>query len=212
VPRSASSIHQLSAVAASQYALGTNYQTLIEARNERAWMAERYHARPIEAKQPDVDAWLDTTPRPPGHLGHIALHGFSDPAAGAQGVVLGDGSVLTPYRLAGEYYDGLTPRFEMLFLNACQVGTAGERLGRIAGFPGAMLSGGACGFIGPLWEVQDGVARRVAVDFYRRTLESEEEVGEALRAIRASQPIDGSITPWAYLYYGHPRLRLTLAQ
>src|SRR5262249_61910083 len=104
------------------------------------------------------------------------------------------------------------PRFEMLFLNACQVGTAGERLGRIAGFPGAILRAGAAAFIGPLWEVQDSVAEKVAEQFYERVLGSREEIGETLRELRSEPSMRDSITPWAYLFYGHPRLRLTHSQ
>jgi hypothetical protein len=164
-------------------------------------------AIPVEAQHPDIEQWLDTDPRRSGHLGHIALHGFSDAQADTQGLILGDGSLLTPNRLAGEFHPGGTPRFEVLFLNACQVGTAGERLGRIEGFPGALLSGGAAAFIGPLWEVEDSVARCVAQEFYTCVLDRGEEVGEALRHLRSSS--GSSITPWAYLFYGHPRLRLT---
>jgi hypothetical protein len=198
----------VSAVAATQYGLNTSYQTLTHAKAERDWLHTHYQAIAIEATLPDIDTWLDTKPRPAGHLGHIALHGYSDTSADAQGLILGDGKVLTPSRLAGEYYEDDIPRFEMLFLNACQVGTAGERLGRIAGFPGAILRAGAAAFIGPLWEVQDSVAEKVAEEFYERVLGSREEIGETLRQLRSEPSMCDSITPWAYLFYGHPRLRL----
>lgn len=210
-PRSSRSIEHLSAVAATKYAAHLTFVTLPFATAEREWLSKTYPgiAIPVEAQHPDIEDWLDTEPRRRGHLGHIALHGFSDAQADAQGLILGDGNLLTPNRLAGEFYEGSTPRFEVLFLNACQVGTAGERLGRIGGFPAALLSGGATAFIGPLWEVQDKVAESVAEEFYTRVLGGGEEVGEALRQLRSSSR--DSITPWAYLYYGHPRLRLTLS-
>ena len=208
-PRSARVIERLSAVAATEYSPSAGFATLQHAKAEREWLRDHYAAQALEAKLPEVEAWLDTTPRPAGHLGHIALHGYSDVTADAQGLILGDGGVLTPYRLAGEYYDGDVPRFEMLFLNACQVGTAGQQLGKIAGFPGAVLGAGASGFIGPLWEVQDERAQKVAEMFYGLVLDEKEEVGEALRKLRSSTCFADSITPWAYLYYGHPRLRLT---
>lgn len=208
-PASSRSIEHLSAVAATQYATHLTVVTLPFAKAERDWLSTTYKeiAIQVEAQYPDIETWLDTAPRRRGHLGHIALHGFSDAQANVHGMILGDGKVLTPNRLAGEFDEGDTPRFEVLFLNACQVGTAGERLGRIEGFPGALLSGGATAFIGPLWEVQDSVAERVAEQFYTRVLGGGEEVGEALRQLRSSS--GGSITPWAYLFYGHPRLRLT---
>lgn len=212
-PRSARSIKTISAVAATEYVSATMLFTLKHAVAERTWMIDRYKdkykAREIEATLPLINAWLDTTPRPHGHLAHIALHGFSDVSADAQGLTLGDGKTLTPNRLAGEYFEGDTPRFEIIFLNACQVGTAGEGLGRIAGFPGATLRGGASAFIGPLWEVQDEIAQQFAQQFYALVLDEQEEVGAAMRKLRTSLALAGSISPWAYLYYGHPKLKLT---
>ena len=208
-PRSSRSIENVSAVAATEYGLNTTVQTLEHAKAEREWLSKHYWAKPIEATLPDIDDWLETAPRPRGHLAHIALHGFSDAVADSQGLILGDGKVLTAKRLAGEYYEGDIPRFEMLFLNACQVGTAGERLSRIGGFPGAILRAGAVAFIGPLWEVQDSIAEAVAEQFYQGVLGRGEEVGETLRQLRSSSSKHDSITPWAYLFYGHPRLRLT---
>jgi hypothetical protein len=209
-PRSARDIRHLSAVAATEYAANVTYDTLEHAVAEREWLSNTFGATCIEAKYPDIDQWLDAKPRPAGHLGHLALHGFSDAGNDSQGLVLADGKLLTPNRLAGEFYAGDTPRFEVLFLNACQVGTAGERLGRIAGFPGALLAGGASAFIGPLWEVDDGVARQVAEHFYASVLNDGVEVGLAMQTLREELGADSSITPWAYVYYGHPRLKLTL--
>jgi CHAT domain-containing protein len=210
-PPSNRDILAISAVAASSYKAATFRDTLKHAKEEQAWLTKTYppHVREVEAVRAEIDPWLDTDPRLPGHLAHIALHGYSDTGADDQGLILGDGHVLTPDRLAGEFYAGYTPRFEMVFLNACQVGTAGERLGRIAGFPGSVLAGGASAFIGPLWEVQDEVAQVVAQRFYEQVLTGNVQVGEALRSLRSAPELSGSITPWAYLYYGHPSLKLT---
>jgi hypothetical protein len=210
-PSSARRIENMSAVAASEYALDVPYETLEHATQECEWLLKTYGARRIEAKYADIERWLDISPRLTGHLGHLALHGFSDTTADSQGLILTDGRLLTPNRLAGVYFEGDTPRFEILFLNACQVGTAGERLGRIAGFPGALLAGGASGFIAPLWEVDDAIAHRFARQFYERVFDRGEEVGEVLRAMRSAPSAKESITPWAYLFYGHPGLTLTLA-
>ena len=211
-PQSQTCIEHFSAVAASQYGLATNRQTLKAAIEERAALHDDYAAEPIEARAVDVDPWLDREPRLPGHLAHIALHGYSDAQANVQGLVLGDGAVLTPNRLAGEWDAGQTPRFAMVFLNACQVGTGGEQLGRMSGFPGALVAGGVAAFVAPLWEVQDEIARDVSTGFYKRTFTDHVEVGEALRAMRAETLLGASITPWAYLFYGHPCLRLTRRQ
>ena len=211
-PQSLTRIEHFSAVAASQYGLATNRKTLKAAIEERAALHLDYAAAVIEACAAEVDPWLDRNPRLTGHLAHIALHGYSDAQANVQGLVLGDGAVLTPNRLAGEWDAGETPRFTMVFLNACQVGTGGEQLGRMAGFPGALVAGGVAAFVAPLWEVQDEIARDVSTGFYKRTLTDGVEVGEALRAMRAETLPGASITPWAYLFYGHPCLRLTRQQ
>ena len=55
--------------------------------------AHAYEATAVEATLPDIDTWLDTKPRPTGHLGHIALHGYSDTSANSQGLILADGKV-----------------------------------------------------------------------------------------------------------------------
>lgn len=210
-PPSQVCITHLSAVAASAYSLGSNRDTLTFAIAERDALRTAWQAMPIEAVKADVDAWLDRTPHRAGHLAHIALHGYSDAQAEQQGLVLGDGAVLTPARLAGEWYVGEVPRFDMVFLNACQVGTGAERLGRMAGFPAALVRGGVSAFVAPLWEVQDQVALEVSRGFYQHTLADGVAVGEALRRMREATVAGGSITPLAYLYYGHPGLQLAHA-
>lgn len=213
-PSAARDIANISAVAASVYQEGSGQRQLEHARMERDWLQREKlcgEVRVVEAVKPEIDAWLAVDPRPPRHLAHIALHGYSDAQAESQGLILGDGNPLTPGRLIGRFSLGDVPRFSVLFLNACQVGTAGERLGRIGGFPGAVLRGGAAAFIGPLWEVDDAVARVVAENFYTLVFKEGVEVCEALRRVRALPELKDSITPWAYLYYGHPALKLTRA-
>ncbi|MGB5710018.1 MAG: CHAT domain-containing protein [Waterburya sp.] len=205
-------IEHISAVAATSYAIKTNRQDLICAKEERDALKKKYRAQPVEAKQAEIDDWLDREPIS-GHLAHIALHGYSDAKQDTQGLVLGDGAILTPYRLTGEWFCcDQDPRFVMVFLNACQVGTAGEKLGRMAGFPGAMVSNGVGAFVAPLWEIQDDVARDVSKDFYQYVLEERLGVAEALRRIRSQTPPEKSITPWAYVLYGHPMLKLSCAE
>jgi len=214
-PHAVRSIANISAVAASEYREEAGQRQLEHARKEREWLEREQLCGPVrvvEAVKPDVDAWLDVDPRPAQHLAHIALHGFSDAQAEDQGLILGDGKVLTPGRLIGRFFAGDAPRFDVVFLNACQVGTAGERLGRIGGFPGAVLRGGATAFIGPLWEVDDEVARDVAENFYMFVFKQGVDVCDALRRVRALPGLKDSITPWAYLYYGHPALKLERAR
>lgn len=210
-PASTAQVQLLSAVAASTYDDGTN-ETLLHAIAERKTLVSKYkakyRAKQVEARKEPIRKWLETPPVP-GHIAHIALHGYSNPMAQEEGLILGDGSNLTPIRLSGEWQKGEPPRFSIVFLNACQVGTAGSRLGQMSGFPGVLIRNGVSGFIAPLWEVNDAVAAKVAERFYERALDKGEPVGETLRAIRAAPRMDDSITPLAYVYYGHPALRLS---
>jgi hypothetical protein len=211
-PRSHRKIENLSAVAATKYNGFGGWQDLPHALAERSWLVKEFQAdfkaRPVEADLPQIQNWLGEQPPLSGHLGHIALHGYADAQENAQGLVLGDGKVLTPNLLAGDFYAGDVPRFEAIFLNACQVGTAGERLGRMAGFPGALLGAGAAALVAPLWEVEDKVAKHMAQEFYTRVLMKGGEVAEVMRQLRSDLEPQ-SITPAAYIYYGHPCLQLT---
>ncbi len=75
--------------------------------------------------------------------------------------------------------------------------------------PGAFVREGACGFVAPLWEVDDRLARQAAIDLYRAALEEDVTIGEALRRYRAAWST-GESSRLAYVYYGHPGLRLDL--
>ena len=110
--------------------------------------------------------------------------------------------------MTGAHNCGETPRFSFVFLNACQVGTPGRSLGHAGGFPGVLVRGGTAGFIAPLWDVHDNDARIAAESFYQATLAEACSVGEALCARRKTYS-DQSTTPMAYIYYGHPSLRLS---
>ncbi|MHC8291257.1 CHAT domain-containing protein [Pseudomonas sp. XS1P51] len=195
-------------------ALAGDYQggampKLKHALQERELLHQKYKAKIIVARESEVKAWLDLEPRPSGHLAHVALHGYSDIEPDMQGLRLEDGFNISPYRFAGDWYKNQTPRFTAVFLNACQVGTAGEQLGCLGGFPGAVIAGGASAFIAPLWEVKDDVALQVAKSFYKSTLSGRNTVGETFRRIREGARDKGSITSLAYLFYGHPLLRMS---
>ncbi len=146
---------------------------------------------------------------------HVACHGAIDPRRPAySGIVLSDSALrideLTV--LGGELGDAGAP---LVFLNACQLGQAhGELLGDQGGLASAFLAVGCRGFLAPLWAVEDDLARDLALDFYRYTLGDGLTVGAALRRLRgrfANIPGRTRTTPLAYVYYGHPDLRLTLA-
>jgi hypothetical protein len=103
----------------------------------------------------------------------------------------------------------------LIFLNACMIGIGGEMLGNMGGFPGNCLKGGFGGVLGALWEANDEVARAIAMHFWERVMPPDgragEPVAEVLRDIRATYAAQVSPrvpTYLAYVYYGHPRLRL----
>ncbi|MEP7359229.1 MAG: CHAT domain-containing protein, partial [Anaerolineales bacterium] len=174
------SVTHLTAVAAS-YGLGTDLARLQHALDEQQMLATGRQARPLQANRAALQV-LVTEPKTAGHLIHFAVHGLSDPDANDQALLLDDKTRLLPSALAGRFRCGETPAFSFVFLNACQVGTAASCLGQAAGFPGDLIRGGTLGFLAPLWDVDDEVARAFAERFYAATLDEHQTVGEILAA------------------------------
>jgi Ternary complex associated domain 7/CHAT domain len=202
-------VRKLTAVA-SKYGLGTSQRELPEALAERDLLVKDWKAAAIEAKKPDINSLFSGT-MASGHLIHFAVHGISDPAANHQALLLADNSEIPASGMMGSFNCGEEPRFVFVLLNACQVGTAGASLGQAAGFPGTLVKGGVLGFIAPLWEVDDKLAFNFAADFYKETFTEGKPVGTVLQKQRMAYDRAGSTTPLAYIYYGHPALRLTYA-
>jgi hypothetical protein len=198
-------VKRITAVA-SRYGLSTGQRELKEALAEQRTLGEKWRAVQLEAVKADMEAMV-TGAKIPGHLVHFAVHGYSDPNANNQVLLLADGTQMPARALTGAYTCGQTPRFSFVFLNACQVGSPGRTLGHAGGFPGILVRRGALGFIAPLWEVDDDLARVHAETFYCETLERKQPVGAVLHAQRATYK-EESTTPMAYIYYGHPALRL----
>jgi hypothetical protein len=202
-------IGKFSVVCADSYEVETNKKPLPEAIAERDWLCLKFKAMSVLGRLQPVIDWIKSLPIGPGHLAHFALHGYSNPDANEQVLVLGDGGNVTPAVLSGLRLTNKDPRYSMVFLNACQVGNAGVTLGQFAGFPGALLAAGTNAVIGPIWEVNDEAAHTLVMNFYENTLEKNVPVSEALRQIRAKcDPNTDTTTPLAYLFYGHPDLTL----
>ncbi|MEL6852307.1 MAG: CHAT domain-containing protein, partial [Bacteroidota bacterium] len=209
-PPQALEIGQITALS-GHYTLAARQVRLPEAEKEREHLVNTYQAIPLEADKATLDSLAkqgDTEP-PKGHLMHIALHGFSDPRASSSGLFLTTGEVFPASFLVGGYRPGETPPIAFCFLNACQVGTENTFLGQASGFPGILLLNGAQGFLAPLWSVQDVLARELAEGFYEQALQEGKTLGEILQNLRDSYEIRGNLTPLAYVYYGHPGLKLT---
>ena len=107
-----------------------------------------------------------------------------------------------------------------LFMNACQVGVGGDELGQYAGFPGMAIGAGFSGFVGPLWSVNDQIAKGIALDFYMRAFGADgsapRAVAEVLADMRSQyasepDPKKRQSTWLAYVHYGHPHFTFTHA-
>jgi hypothetical protein len=195
-------VRRFTAVAAKSW-----FDPLPQAKPEQDLLQQQWKAFPLEAKKEALLPILSGV-NIPGHLIHFTVHGLSDAAANRQAIRLADNTEITADAITGSYRCGEIPRFAFVFLNACQVGTPGETLGQADGFPGKLVRRGASGFIAPLWEVNDIVAYEFAKNFYEEVLDRKQPVGAALYEQRRKYDSQGSTTPIAYIYYGHPSLRL----
>jgi hypothetical protein len=199
-------IARLTAVAA-EYGLGTDQVKLPHAMAELAHLRDAWGAAALLAKREFLEPLVEE-PRRAGHLIHFAVHGLSDPEGNDQALLLADKSRLLPSALAGRYRCGEDAPFDFVFLNACQVGTAASCLGQAAGFPGDLIRGGAKGFLAPLWNVDDSLALDFARHFYEQVFTHGRTIGEVLYEARTAYDPKKSTTPMAYIYYGHPNLKL----
>ena len=97
-----------------------------------------------------------------------------------------------------------------VFLNACQVGTAGSVLSDYGGLAGAFVSEGCSGYVAPLWNVNDLVATPFAEEFYTGGVEGRglgvRVAAASFRSRYASDWDRQTATPLAYVFYGHPEL------
>jgi CHAT domain-containing protein len=110
---------------------------------------------------------------PPADVLHIALHGKFDQSGRQDGIFLIEKQpgnddqyhveILSPYHVRATSLGGRGP---LVFLNACQVGASRE-LGDYAGMAEAFLHAGAPAVIAPLWSIDDGAAKTLALSFYR---------------------------------------------
>jgi len=177
---------------------------------EAKHMIKAYGAIEVHATEEDVDRLLNANVvRQDGSTAeitvvHFACHGSTNPTVpGSAGLFLTSGKRLVPSVFGGSALGELFG--PVLFLNACETGTAQRLLDHDAGFAGTSLRGGFRAFIAPLWSVEDAASADVARRFYEAVLNGTASVGSVLHDIRRSSP---NATTLAYVFYGHPRLRL----
>jgi CHAT domain-containing protein len=107
---------------------------------------------------------------------------------------------------------GLTAH-PFVFLNACEVGEQGWALTKIGGWAEAFTDIGFSGFIGPYWAVNDRIARKSSLLFYR-SLAAGLTVGEAVRQIRLqfyADPDDAGHPSWlAYTLHCQPNIHIQM--
>ena len=186
------------------------WKRLPEAEAEGQFLRDRYGAAPLSAERETVSQLLARKVDPPPQLVHFACHGTSMP--GSTALIANDGTTI-PDIVFERSVAGREDR-PFIFLNACRVGAAAEAANQYGGFAGSFLRAGSTGFIGPLWEVDDTVAKDIATDFYD-SIARGEGPAEILRRTRAqfvdagADATDPPSTYMAYVYYGHPATMIT---
>jgi hypothetical protein len=207
-PEAALDVGEFHVFAAKSYAATGSNKDLPHALAEQEFLTGNFDAIPHDATGVELSTWLRSKP-PTAETLHIAVHGYSDPKADEQSLILGDGCSITPEELLG-LNASVDPRpYSLVFINACQTGTA-VTLGQVAGFPGTLARRGAGGVIAPLWEVNDSQASAFAKAFYCKTLGDEMDVGAALRSLRNDAIRFDGVDNLAYVFFGHPLLKLQL--
>jgi hypothetical protein len=140
-------------------------------------------------------------------LYHFACHGnfdLTDPDDSK--LKLADG-FLKPSQLRK---GGLRRAQPWVFVNACHAGERGFGLTRLGGWAERFIAAGASVFVGTLWEINDDLAARFAVEFYNRFFglegQARQSLGQAFREARlVLKELDPANPTWlAYVLYGNP--------
>ncbi len=182
------------------------WQRLEAAEAEGRELAARFGAVHVPATLDDVSRCLEGTPE--ADVLHFAVHGAYDPNGGHDGLVMTDRRALDPTVVRGMEL----PSRPFVFLNACQVGTGREVLGDYGGMAMALVKAGASAVIAPLWSIDDAAAAELALDFYAEVRDggTPADVLRRARAAHGPDPRAVSGTCFAYQFFGHPAMRLTV--
>ena len=158
----------------------------------------------------NLNALRELFRHPPQGILHFAGHGELSQDSGDYAILLEDGELdTTTWRGIAKGNETTHPFF---FFNACDVGRARHAGNFVDGWAPAVLSGGASGFIGALWPVNDEIAAKFAVRFYQ-LLQQEMRVGPAdvsailQRTRREIYHNTGNPTALGYVLYGDTNLR-----
>lgn len=115
---------------------------------------------------------------------HYAGHAFFDDARPERSYLLLAGADTTGRLTAEQVRQMRLGHVRLVVLSACRTQrAAGGRSGGFAGLSGALLSAGAGGVVGSLWEVNDGRAQPLMEAFHR----AYRDTPDAARALRTAQ-------------------------
>lgn len=200
------------AVISGDYSQVQNARALPEAQAEASEVAALFASEQIPADYSEVLACIKG--RPLVQLLHFAVHGKYDQTGFQDGLLLiEDGKLrtLSATVVTGVDLGGATP---FVFLNACQVGSSNDVLGSYAGLAAAFLNAGASAVVAPLWSVDDNIAKEIALRFYDAVSKGDSPAAflRAQRAKVTDSPDRISGTHLAYLFFGDPSMKLSLAK
>lgn len=136
-------------------------------------------AERLSAEAATLDAFLDRAPRV--DVIHFAGHALFDDTRPEQSSLVFAGKG----RLSAQVADSLDlGGVRLVVLSACRTARARQgRSGGMAGLSGALLSAGAGGVVGSLWDVNDELTLPLMVHFHREYRKS----GNAAEALREAQ-------------------------
>jgi hypothetical protein len=181
---------------------GSRWANLVHAKAEAKEIQVRFGARRIT---PTNEAMFELLKgNPPVDLLHFAVHGRYNPRdPGAEsGIILTDGESLHANEVAAR--DLAT--HPVVFLNACQLAAGQLELGSYSGVAAAFVEAGASAVVAPLWRVDDGLAKDIALAFYDRVAAGV-PLSEVLRQAREQfvDSVDTTSATWmAYQLFAHP--------
>ncbi len=170
----------------------------------------------VDAPLETVNDTLEAFSAGQTQLYHFACHGnFDVTDPNESKLKLADG-FLTPSQLTGDRKSSLLRVRPLVFVNACHAGERGFTLTRLGGWAERFIAAGASAFIGSLWEINDELAARFAVEFYNRLFGlvgcARLPLGQAFREARlVLKALDPANPTWlAYVLYGNPRAEFNI--
>jgi DNA-directed RNA polymerase subunit K/omega len=182
------------------------WPNLENALEEAEIIRAKYGATDVEATTENILAVFGADPAP--DLLHFSMHGQWADDGVQNGLITIEGGAIAPQMVTGAIAIAARTEAPFVFLNACQVAGGTRILGDYGGLAAAFVNGGATAVIAPLWSINDRLAKEIAVEFYEATLGRGDLPAEVIRRAREAFTKSQSGTYLAYVFFGHPSLRL----